>query len=68
MSVVQLISGRAMLLQHQRLARDPSRLLGLDHRLRHARESGELIDHAADIADMAHDRVGALRESLRDPT
>ena len=36
----------------------------LDHRLRHAGKGGELIDHAADVADMADDGVGALREGL----
>ena len=33
-------------------------------RLRHAREAGELVDHAADIVDLAHDRVGALVEDV----
>ena len=52
-------------LQNQRLARHPPDILRLDHRLRHAREGRELVDHAADIADMADDRVSALREGIR---
>ena len=32
------------------------------HRLRHAGEAGELVDHAADVVDLAHDGVGALLE------
>ena len=33
-------------------------------RLRHAGERGELVDHALDVADLAHDRVGELLEGL----
>ena len=32
--------------------------------VRHAREGRELVDHAADVADLADDRVGALREDF----
>ncbi len=35
-----------------------------DHRLGHAREGGELVDHALDVVDLADDRVGALVEDL----
>ncbi len=52
------------LLQHQRLARDAADILRLDHRLGHAGEGGELIHHAAYIADAAHDGVGALDEGV----
>jgi hypothetical protein len=38
--------------------------LRLHHRLRHAGEGGELVDHAADVADLADDRVGALRSKV----
>ena len=34
------------------------------HGLRHAGEGGELIHHAADVAHLADDRVGALLEHL----
>ncbi len=51
-------------LQEQRLACDAADILGAYDRLRHAGEGGELVDHAADVADMAHDRVRALAEGL----
>jgi hypothetical protein len=35
-----------------------------ERRRRHARESRELVDHAADVADLPDDRVGALLEGL----
>ena len=44
----------------QRLAQIDRLHLGL----RHARKGGELVDHAADILDLADDRVGALVEDL----
>ena len=37
-------------------------VFGGDHRLRHAGEMRELVDHAPDVVDLAHDRVGALVE------
>ena len=40
------------------------RSIGLHLRLRHAGEGRELVDHAADVADLADDRVGALVEDL----
>src|SRR5579872_321139 len=50
------------LLQHQHFPCDTANILEFDDRLRHAREGRELIHHAADIADMADDGVGALLE------
>ncbi len=44
-------------------------ILRCDHRLRHAGEAREFVDHPADVVDLAHDRVGALFEDrpiLRD--
>src|SRR3546814_6003488 len=36
-----------------------------DLRGRQPREGGELVHHPADIADLAHDRIGAHRKRLR---
>ena len=41
-----------------------SQVTVLHDRLRHAREAGELVHHAADVADLADDRLGALVEDL----
>ena len=38
-------------------------VLGRHHRLRHAGEAGELVDHAFDVVDLTDDRVGALLEN-----
>src|SRR5664280_3582674 len=37
-------------------------ILGGDHRLRHAREARELVDHPPYVVDLAHDGVRALLE------
>ena len=52
-------------MQEHRLARGVGNILGGDHRLRHAGELGELVHHALDVVDLAHDRVGALIEHRR---
>src|SRR6516162_3811443 len=52
-------------LQEHGLAHNIDQVLRFDHRCRHSCERGELIDHAADIADMSDDRIGAHREGLR---
>src|SRR5258707_5352767 len=46
------------------LAAQRHQVLGLHDRRRHARERRELVDHAPDVADLAHDRVGADDEGL----
>src|SRR5258707_15869055 len=46
------------------LAAQRDQVLGLHDRRRHARERRELVDHAADVADLAYDRVGADDEGL----
>ena len=53
--------------QEHGLAHGVGDVLGGDHRLGHARESGELVDHAVDVVDLAHDGVGALLEHRRGP-
>ena len=40
------------------------KILALHHRLRRAGESGKLVDHPADIADLADDGLRALLEDL----
>ena len=50
--------------QEHRLADRLGQVPDLERRLRHAREGRELVDHAADVADLADDRVGALVEDL----
>src|SRR5215475_4836543 len=54
----------AVALQEQRLLAELLGVLGLDRRPWHAGKGRELIDHAADIADLADDGVGADREGL----
>ena len=56
--------GAADLDQERRLAQRLAQVDDLHLRLRHAREGGELVDHAADVPDLADDRVGALVEDL----
>ena len=51
-------------MQHQHFTRDAANILRLDDWLRHLREGGELIHHAADIADMADDGIGTLLERV----
>ena len=51
-------------LQHGGLAHDGGQILRLRHGLGHAGEGGELIHHAADVADLADDGVGALVEDV----
>ena len=51
-------------LQEHRLTHNLAQIFGLEHRRWHAREGRELVDHAADVADMADDRVGADREGF----
>src|SRR5882672_2476535 len=55
----------AVALEKQRLLAEFLGVLGLHRRAWHAGERRELVDHAADVADLADDRVGANRESLR---
>ena len=56
--------GAADLDQERRLAQRLAQIHHLHLRLRHAGEGRELVDHAADIADLADDGVGALVEDL----
>ena len=56
------------LVQEQRLARDLVDVLVAEHRLGHAREVGEFVDHPPQIADLADDRAGQPLERLRDRT
>jgi hypothetical protein len=46
------------------LAHDRGQLLRLRHGLGHAREGGELVHHAADVAHLPDDGVRALVEDL----
>ena len=39
-------------------------IVPLGPRLGHAREGGEFVDHALDVVDLPHDRVGALIEDV----
>ena len=48
--------------QEHRLAHGVGDVFGFDHRFRHARKAREFVDHAPDVVDLAHDRVGALLE------
>src|ERR1043165_5571925 len=50
--------GMRDLVEEQRLTRDLVDVLVAEHGLWHAREVGEFVDHAAEIADLAHDRAG----------
>ena len=50
--------------QEQRLAGDLVDILLAEHRLGHAREVGEFVDHAAQVADLADDRSGQPLERL----
>ncbi len=56
--------GPAHLEQEHGFAHDLAHVVTLHHRLRHAGEGGELVDHAADIRHLADDGVGALVEHL----
>ena len=56
--------GPAHLEQEHGLAHDLAHVVPLHHRLRHAGEGRELVDHAADIRHLADDGVGALVEHL----
>ena len=51
-------------LQEHRLVQQFLRVLAAHHGRRHAREGGEFVHHAADIAHLADDRVGALLEDF----
>ena len=57
--------GIADALQEHNLAHRVGDVLAADHRLRHARELRELVDHALDVVDLADDGVGALLEHRR---
>src|SRR6202789_2961569 len=52
-------------LQEHRLVQQLQRVLPAHHWRRHARERGEFVDHAADVADLADDGVRALGENFR---
>ena len=56
--------GAADLDQERGFAQRLAQIHHLHVRLRHARKGRELVDHAADIRDLADDRVGALVEHL----
>src|SRR5579883_2830653 len=56
--------GMGGLLQDDGAAHDLDQIVGPQHRRRHPRKCGKLVDHAADIADMADDRVGADGKGL----
>ena len=56
--------GAADLDQERGFAQRLAQVHHLHVRLRHAGEGRELVDHAADIGDLADDRVGALVEDL----
>jgi hypothetical protein len=45
-------------LEDQRFTHDSPDIIRLDHGLRHSRERRKLVDHSADISNMANDRVG----------
>ena len=51
-------------LQEHRLPDQFLHVLAADNRHRHARKGREFIDHAADIANLPDDGVGALREDV----
>ena len=48
--------------QEHGLAHGVGDVLVRDHRLGHARETREFVDHPPDVVDLAHDGVGALLE------
>src|SRR6202521_806266 len=48
--------------QEHHLAHRIDDILRGDHRLRHAGKPREFVDHALDVLDLAHDRIGALLE------
>ncbi len=50
--------------EEHRLAHAIGEVVARRPRLRHAREGGELVDHALDVVDLADDRVGALVEHV----
>ena len=54
--------GVAHLAQEHRVAQDVAQVARLLRRLRHPGESRELVDHPADITDLADDRIRALVE------
>ena len=49
-------------LQKHHLTHGVGDIVHFHHRLGHAREARELVDHALDVVDLADDGVGALRE------
>ena len=63
---VELEGDRGMrdLVQEQRLARDLEDVGLTEHRLWHAREIGEFIDHPAQVANLPDNRPGELLERL----
>ena len=63
--VSKAISGCAVRCRNTACSTDRWQVLGLQHRRRHAGEGRELVDHPADILDLADDGVGADREGLR---
>jgi len=48
--------------QEHRLTHGVGDVLHRHHRLGHTREARELVDHAANVVDLADDRIGALFE------
>ena len=48
--------------QEYSLTHGVGNILAFDHRLRHPRETRELVDHPPDVIDLPHDRIGALLE------
>ncbi len=48
--------------EEYRLTHGVGDVVGPDHRFRHAGETREFVDHALDVVDLTHDRVGALLE------
>ena len=52
------------LVQEQRRAGDVMDILLAEHRLGHAREVGEFVDHPPEVADLADDRPGQPLEGL----
>src|SRR3546814_1971 len=51
-------------LQEYSLLDEPADVLPTHHRCRHPRKGRELVDHAPDVADVAHDGIGADLEGL----
>ena len=55
-------AGMRDLVEEQRGAGDVMDILLAEHRLGHAREVGEFVDHSAEVADLPDDRVGQAPE------